>query len=312
MRFLWDNFPVVIIWVTGLSMLETALHTVDPPLMQAAWLSLVPLTAAFILLWFASQKKGVLTFLAWSLVLTAGYAVSLSHHTTVSLSIEAHRSIYEASVFIEFILVLLHARTWLRKHDWAWIFGITLLFGMILENGGIFTGFFREDGYLLYVPGLPAPAATMLGWVNVLYCGFFAVERILNGMKPFWRGLTCAGIALSMDIPFDPVAARLSWWVWNRELTMSVWGVPAVNYVAWFWALFPYAWCYYRVRMLKGVSEGRKMALLSALIPLILVLELGGVVLTLKILGDQGALEIVRRFFTFPRGSHDRGLHILW
>lgn len=298
MRFLWDNFPVVIVWVTGLGMLETALHAMEPPLMAAAWLSLVPLATALILLWFASSKERLRTFLAWSLALAAGYAISWIPHTTVSLSIGTHRLIYEISVFIEFILILLHARTWLRKADWSWIFGITLVFGVILENGGIFMGFFREEGYFLYLPGLPAPAATMLGWVNVLYCGFFAVERILPGMKPVWRGLVCTGIALSMDIPFDPVATRLSWWVWNRELTLSIWGVPAVNYVAWFWALFPYAWCYYRVRMSKGLSEGGKMALLSALIPVILVVELGGVVLTLLILGDQGALGIVRQFFT--------------
>ena len=106
---------------------------------------------------------------------------------------------------------MLHGRTWLKRWDWLWIFGVTLVFGMILENGG--SSWASSEGVIIYVPGLSAPVATMLGWVNVLYCGFFAVEKILPKMKPLRRGLVCTGLALSMDLPFDPVATRLSWWV---------------------------------------------------------------------------------------------------
>jgi hypothetical protein len=36
---------------------------------------------------------------------------------------------------------------------------------------------------------------------------------------------------------------------------LGIWGVPVVNYVAWFWALFPYAGCFISGR--EGM-EGRK------------------------------------------------------
>jgi uncharacterized membrane protein len=332
MRFFWVNFPIFIVWLTGLGMLETSLHSIVPPLVEAAGLTIIPLVTTLVLLGFAQWKENRIfvlrRFFLWAFALTAFYSISWFQRASVPLGIETHRIIYEASAIIEFFLLVLHARTWLRECDWVWIFGVTLVFGMILENGGIMMGFFREEGYLLYVPGLPAPIATMLGWVNVLYCGYFAVEKLLPEMRPVLRSLVCTGIALSMDISFDPVATRLSWWVWNHDLTLSIWGVPVVNYVAWFpvatrlswwvwnhdltlsiwgvpvvnyvawfWALFPYVWCYYRVRLYGRRGEWRKVALFSALIPVILVVELGGVVVSLYVLGDQGALEIVRQFF---------------
>ncbi|HVN72424.1 MAG TPA: carotenoid biosynthesis protein [Desulfomonilia bacterium] len=280
-------------------MMDTALHRITPLLNYAAWLTLVPFFISLTLLGFCLSKGEVFRlkrYCIWAAVLAGIYALTLIPRTSVPLPLDTLRLIYEVSAVTEFIILALHGRTWLKRWDWLWIFCITLVFGMVLENGGILMGFFQEKGYWFYVPGLPAPVATIVGWVNVLYCGFFAVEKLMPEMRPFLRGLVCAVIALSMDIPFDPVATRLAWWVWNDRLTMSIWGVPVVNYVAWFWALFPYAWCYYRVRSYGKCEEGRKIALFSALIPLILVIELAGVLASLLILGDKEALEIVGRF----------------
>lgn len=300
MLFIWQNIPIFLIWLTGLSMMDTALHRVTPPLAFVSWLTLVPLFTSLILLVFALRKHSdgfrLKSYLLWVSALAGVYAITMFLRTTAPLPMDTQRLIYETSAILEFIIITLHARMWLKGWGWFWVFGFTLFYGMILENGGIIVGFFREEGYLLYLPGLPAPIATMIGWVNILYCGFFSVEKILPELRPMLRGFVCTGIALSMDIPFDPVATRLSWWVWNDALTMSIWGVPVVNYVAWFWALFPYAWCYYRVSSYEGFEKGRKAALFLALIPIILVVELAGVVMSSLILGDKKALEIVAQF----------------
>ncbi len=303
MAFVWKNLPIFLIWLTGWGMLDTALHRVIPPLGVVAWLAMLPLAVSGLLLAVAlSRSKEVFQIrrYVWcAAVLIGMYMIPLIPRSSGPLLRDTHRLIYEASAIIEFIILALHGRSWLKGWDWAWVFGVTLVFGMILENGGIFMGFFTEEGYGLYLFGLPAPLATMVGWVSVLYCGFFVVERILPEMRPVLRGLACTGVALSMDIPFDPVATRLSWWVWNETLSATMWGVPVVNFVAWFWALFPYAWCYYFLREKGGMGEGRKIALFSALIPLILLIELAAVVMSLILLGDQESLEIVVRFFTF-------------
>lgn len=301
MLFIWQNIPIFLIWFTGLSMMDTALHRVVPPLTFVSWLALVPLFTSLILLAFAlrNHQNGfrLKRYLLWVSALAGMYAITMSLRTTAPLPMDTHRLLYETSAIFEFIIIALHARTWLKGWSWLWVFGFTLFFGMILENGGIIMGFFREGGYLLYLPGLPAPIATMIGWVNILYCGFFSVEKLLPELRPMLRGLVCTGIALSMDIPFDPVATRLSWWVWNDALTMSIRGVPIVNYVAWFWALFPYAWCYFALRDKKGLTERNKIKLFLGLVPLILVLELAGVVVSLVIIGDKRAFDIVLHFF---------------
>ncbi len=301
MSFVWKYLPVFIIWLTGLSMMDTALHQVTPPLGHVSWLAVLPLAVSLVLLAFVCRKEHgmfhIRGYLLQSAILSGVYLIPLLRSSSEPLAPDTHRLIYEASALVEFTILVLHGRTWLKGHDWAWIFGITSIFGMILENGGILMGFFREEGYLLYLPGLPAPIATMAGWVSVLYCGFFSVQMLLPDMRPMLKGFVCAGIALSMDIPFDPVATRLSWWVWNDSLVLSIWGVPAVNFVAWFWALFPYAWCFHAIREKKGMGEGKKMALFSALIPVILAVELSGVVMSLMVLGDAAALQVVVQFF---------------
>ncbi|MCE5273828.1 MAG: hypothetical protein LLG43_01715 [Deltaproteobacteria bacterium] len=307
MRFVWQYFPVFLIWLIGLSMLNTSLHSVVPPLEQSAWLAIFPLVTSLVLLGFAQERQQggfrVRGYLLWAAVMSVSYIIPFLHGTSLPIGVETHRHIYEASAVIEFLVLVLHGRTWLKRWDWAWVFGVTLVFGMILENGGIAMGFFREDGYLLYVSGLMAPVATMLGWTSVLYCCFFAVERVLPEMSPLLEGLVCAGIGLTMDLPFEPVATRLSWWVWNDALTVSVWGVPVINFVAWFWALFPYAGCYYGVRRWTGMGEGKRIALFSVLVPMILVVELAGVQVSLVALGDRGALEVLQSFFSLPVGS---------
>ncbi len=230
--------------------------------------------------------------------MTIVYLTPFVHSLTLPLDMSTQRLIYEFSALAQFGLLLMHARTWFKPWDWVWVFGVTLFFGMILENGGIILGVFLEPGYLLYVPGLPAPLATALGWANVLYCAFFAVERILPPMAPLGRGLACALIGLSLDMVFDPVATRVGWWVWAPALEVKIWEVPIINFIAWFWALFPYASVYYWVRGMGKYGEGRKVFYFVGGFPAILTGELAGVIATLALVGDRAGLQVIRIFFS--------------
>lgn len=303
MKFFWKNLPVFFIWFVGLSVLNNALHHMSPPMESVRVLSLAPLVGSLVLLWFAcARERGSRgawrLFAPWSLGMTALYLMPLAHGLSMPVGNDAQRLWYELSAFAQFAVLLVHGRTWLERWDWFWIFGVTHLFGMILENGGIILGFFSEPGYLFYLPGLPAPLATMLGWVNVLYCAFFAVERLLPPMPALAKGLVCAAVGLSMDLPFDPVATRLGWWVWDASLIVKVWDVPLINYIAWFWALFPYGAAYYGVRQGKDLGEGRKMLFLVGCFPVILGVELLGVLASLSLMGDREGLYIFERFFS--------------
>lgn len=300
MRFIWKNLPVFLIWLIGLSVLNNALHHIVPPMDEILWLTIFPLTASLILLFLAMVKDhGVMKrYLVWALIMITLYFIPLLHSISMPIELDKQRTLYEMSAFVQFSLIVLHARTWLKKWDWAWVFGITLIFGFILENGGIIIGFFSEPEYRLYLPGLSSPVATAIGWVNVLYCAFFAVEKLLPKLHPITRGLVCALIGLCLDIPFDPIATRLSWWVWNPGLDASIWGVPMINFIVWFWAIFPYAACYYWFRARRDMGEGKKIGWFIGVIPLILLVEMIGVTGCLALIGDTDALSIFKSYFT--------------
>ncbi len=290
------------IWLIGLSVLNNALHHVSPPVESVKALSFFPLACSLILLWYACRKeyggeRMLRSFFPWAAGMTILYLTPFMHGLSLPLDMQTQRSIYEFSALAQFGLLLVHARTWFKPWDWVWIFGVTLFFGMILENGGIILGVFSEPGYLLYLPGLPAPLATALGWVNVLYCAFFAVERILPNMSPYGRGLVCALIGLSLDVVFDPVATRLGWWVWAPSLEVKIWEVPIINFIAWFWALFPYVTVYYWVRGMENYGEGRKVIYLVGGFPVILLGEFLGVITNLALAGDWAGLLVIHRFF---------------
>ncbi|MGC9324076.1 MAG: hypothetical protein ACP5G0_04925 [Desulfomonilia bacterium] len=301
MRFVWNNLPVFLIWLIGASVLNNALHHIVPPVTSVIWPSLLPLVCSGILLVFALRRFGVHSrggSVVWVAVLAGMYVLPLLHGLTVPMENSTQRMIYEFSAFAQFLVILVHARTWFRPYDWIRVFGITLAFGVILENGGIIMGMFQEGGYFLYIPGLHAPAATMIGWVNILYCVFFSLERVLPKMPACLRGIVCAFIALSVDIPFDIVATRLGWWTWNPQLDVRVWDVPLINYVAWFWALFPYGWCYYWVKERVGWTEKKKVYVMVVLIPVLLIAEFTAVLVSLWALGDRAAVDILVQSLT--------------
>ncbi|MHA1757323.1 MAG: carotenoid biosynthesis protein [Promethearchaeota archaeon] len=50
-------------------------------------------------------------------------------------------------------------------------------------------------------------------------------------------GLIITSSGLLMDLSLDPIATRFHWWVWNDDLLPVWFGVPLINYVAWFWAV---------------------------------------------------------------------------
>jgi hypothetical protein len=303
MRFVWRNLPVFFIWFIGLSVLNNSLHHIAPPVENAGLLSFFPLACSIVLLWFSCKgdygdEKMLKPFFAWTVGLTALYLTPFMHGLSMPFDINTQRLIYEFSALAQFAILLTHAKGWFTRNDWIWVFGVTLVFGLILENGGIVLGFFSEPGYLLYLPGVPAPLATALGWVNVLYCAFFAVERLLPRMPPLGKGLVCAFMGLSLDIPFDPVATRLEWWVWDPSLSVRIWDVPVVNFIAWFWALFPYAALYYWMRGREGYGEKRKVIYFVGSFPLILAGEFLGVIASLALVGDRAGLIVIRKFFS--------------
>ncbi len=166
------------------------------------------------------------------------------------LTISEIKWIYEISNFIFWILLFIHAFKFYGKEGVIEFFIITLLYGFSLENSGIILNFFFEKNFHIYIPPLRAPLVTMIGWSAVFYTSYFMFEKIRKiNFAPFKTltggAFTISLIALFWDMSIDPVASspHIQFWQWNHLLKneLQFMGVPIINFVSWFYAVFFYA-----------------------------------------------------------------------
>lgn len=169
---------------------------------------------------------------------------------------------YEFCAIIVNLLALAHCWHMRGRWDTLKIFGIGMFYGLVLENGGPmefpdlgFEGYFWEDNYNLYLFEFfghghrfsAVPIATHLGWSMVFYTAVLFWEQICKAWPKLKEHVFLSAFVITLsgllfDLPFDILATRFHWWVWNERF-LNVWfGVPLVNYLAWFWAVGTFGW----------------------------------------------------------------------
>lgn len=190
---------------------------------------------------------------------------------------------YEISNIVWALLLAGHCLTFGGWRRLAVFFGVAALYGMILESGGVAMGYFSEDHYHLYLPGFSAPAATMFGWSTVFYPCVFILEELRRGFPRVGarsfalQGLLVAVIALCFDAVVDPFATAFGLWRWHPaytpETSFFFLGVPLVNFVSWFSAVFSFGAVYFFMEMKKAAWSGtRRAAAMLTSLPLVLAL----------------------------------------
>lgn len=177
---------------------------------------------------------------------------------------------FEVYSFVWFGLSLWHCLTYKGKWTAVKIFVVGFVYGLVLENGGPlelpalgFTGYFWEENYQLYffeafghgVRLSAVPLATHVSWASVFYLAVLLWDRVCEAfprVRSNWLlgGLVTSASGLLYDLPFDVVATRFHWWVWNENLQPFFFGVPLVNYISWFWAMFTFGcgWAWIHAR----------------------------------------------------------------
>lgn len=218
-------------------------------------------------------------------------------------------SFYEFSNVCWTMLLAAHCAAFRGLKDVPIFFGAAMIYGMILESGGVTMGFFREDYYHWYLPGLSAPIATMLGWSTILYTCIVILDGIREALpgyrlrSPFILALSLAIIGLCLDAAIDPFATDFGLWVWNPlyEPATSPFfcGVPLVNFVSWFSALFSFGVCYYTLEARRPAWAGlRKAGTILVALPAVLMLAAMIEFLSLALIeGTQGpSWTILRQY----------------
>ncbi|HME52614.1 MAG TPA: carotenoid biosynthesis protein [Candidatus Lokiarchaeia archaeon] len=200
---------------------------------------------------------------------------------------------YEISALIASVVGLIHCYSKRGKWDTIKIYVIGLVYGMILENGGPaqipalgLTGYFWESHYNMYlfeffgygVRLSQVPLATQLGWPMMFYLAVTFWEQICKAFPGIKRHVIISGLIISssglmFDLPFDILASRFHWWVWNADLLPVWFGVPLINYLAWFWAVVMFGWFWVYFHNKQGWNDKKitKMLLLS--VPIIILAD---------------------------------------
>ncbi|GLV58761.1 hypothetical protein KDH_55910 [Dictyobacter sp. S3.2.2.5] len=120
-----------------------------------------------------------------------------------------------------------------------------IVLSYLVETLGVNTGFpFGVYHYTpVLFPRLPGgvPLAVMFAWILIVLGGYGIVKRRL----PFKRGirvgeaLSVAILATLLDLAIEPVAAHVVlYWQWKERSPMDYYGVPSMNFVAWFVVAF--------------------------------------------------------------------------
>ena len=175
------------------------------------------------------------------------------------------------------IMLLGHCWYWRGRKGLIKFFVATLIYGFLLESGGVAGDYFREYDYTLYLPLLAAPLATMAGWPMIFYSSLSLYEMIerrwpkLKETNVVAIGLIIAVIATSWDLHIDPVATGLGLWTWHELLPAWYLGVPLLNFMSWLTAVFVYGVGYTYIHRRADWSDRKKIIAMFGMIPVLLI-----------------------------------------
>ena len=280
--------PAWYIWLQAFSLLDTEVRLLAPPRYDLA-----P-TVIFPLAWFAAYylvkpaQSPARNLRRAILLVTLSCALPLVLILVVLDSAPRPPEVLmrqaELARLITAAMLALHCAFVVSGAAFVKFFAVGLLYGAILESGGIMAGFFSEPGYLLYIPGIPAPFVNIVGWSITVYLSVYVWQRILDRFRPqrfktavFALGVTA--IALCQDLQIDPYATQCAWWIWHESLPPYFLGVPLLNFLAWIAAILPFAWLYYSIETKPGITETGRVVRLFLVIPVALVVALAIVLL---------------------------------
>jgi len=273
-RRLWRDLPIWYLPCQAISILYSEINGFDQPRLDLV------ITAVFPIGWFLAcrisywRQQPALDLLRRFVILVFALAAVIAVVAAILPPMVLEPEVvYKITEFGSLALAVVMAAHCLKnrgKDVFLCLFVIGLVYGIVLENSGIWLGFFDERGYDIYVPGLPAPLFTMLGWSVCIYISYWVTEHLASSLD--WRVKTLIGtaIAISLDLQIDPAAAAFDWWRWRDVLEPDIFGVPRINFVAWFSAVAPFFAAYYRIQSSPQLSSSRKTAKLAKSLPLIL------------------------------------------
>ncbi len=258
---LWAEAPTLTFLVYAVGIAHAELQNLSPARPELAWTCVFPFGVALVAFAVRWRRATRVERQAFALALGGSVGlITLSYLSPYRTPLEPAqlRLIYEISAITNTLVLMLHAARFGREHV-LFFLGPTALYGLLLENGGIALGYFSELDYRLYLGPLPAPVATMSGWVTVFYVVVHVTwslraELLLLRRSAVASALVAALLGLLLDLQIDPLATTVGFWRWSPELEAGFLGVPYLNFVAWLAAVSAYGWVVFARQGRYGLS----------------------------------------------------------
>jgi hypothetical protein len=247
-RILWRDLPLLNFAFYALAIAHAEIANLTPPRPEYWATCIFPLAVPLVVYavrWRAADRRERLVSVAVIAVTLIALGASRFLAPRDPYGDDQLRRIYEVSSIANTALLLAHAWSFARARA-LWLLGPAALYGLLLENGGILLGFFSEMHYELYLGPLPAPLATMAGWVLVFYVVTWVTWELRAHLpalrrSPWLSAGVAAAAGLALGLQIDPLATAVGFWRWHRVLPGAIFDVPLVNFVAWGCAIFPFA-----------------------------------------------------------------------
>lgn len=267
LRQLWNDVPLVFYAFYALVAVHAEMFNLEVQRFDLAASMIFPLLvpgAVYILrIWKGPGEKRPGNIQA-GMVLCLGVPALLAMDFLVGrrfvLDGDSMRMILEITTPIQTVVIIFHA--WTRNRAMAGLLlGPVAFYGLLLENGGILVGYFEELNYAIYLGPLPAPLATISGWIMVYYLVVWVTWEVRRCLPELAGKVTCSALvataaAVLLDLVVDPFATAVGLWSWDKSLTAQIFGVPILNFVAWCCAVFPFTWLIFRREKREGLAPG--------------------------------------------------------
>jgi hypothetical protein len=149
-----------------------------------------------------------------------------------------------APYFLVLELVVLALFGMCLRHAWrqgpavVWQLLAGVAFGLLLEiTTTLQLGAYRYAHFSLMVRDVPVMVG--VAWGTIIY----SVRLFSDSSNlPLWARPVLDGLlALNIDLAMDAIAIRLGMWDWGLGFRAQYFGVPYVNFWAWFWVVFSFS-----------------------------------------------------------------------
>ena len=258
---LWDDLPLLNFVFYAAIFAHAEIANLIPPRPEYVWSFIFPLIVPFVIYNLRWRSANTSERWLYTIVLaSAPLLIGLTWWFAIRIPIASHslRQIYEIGAILNLLVLIIHAARLRRELVWL-LLGPVTFYGLLLENGGIWLGFFTELNYFIYLGFLPAPLAPLCGWITIFYLLIWVKWEIQkqvskNLINPFLAAIFAAFSGLMLDLQIDPLATAVGFWIWNPLLQNKVLGVPILNFVAWFCAIYPFTWLIFHREQMVSLS----------------------------------------------------------